>query len=307
MVEDQAGNMKFIITGGAGFIGSNLVKFLLRKGHEVIIIDDFSNGKMSNLTGIKKKVRIIKSSILNLSKYNNIIKDVDCLFHLAAKTSVVESNKKPKKYFHVNYKGTKAIIQFIKKLKIKKIIFSASASCYGNPIILPIDEKAKINPLSPYAISKNKAEKYIKTKSLKNNFHFISFRMFNIFGQNTNKESSYTSVITNFLKMYKKNLPLTINGDGNQTRDFLHVNDLCECFYMGAISKKKNRIYNLGSGKRLSIIKLAKMISNRIIFRKEIKNEIRHSQSNISKVTKELAWKPKISVNKGLKNLIKKF
>ena len=296
--------MKFIITGGAGFIGSHLVKFLVRKGHKIIIIDDFSNGKMSNLKEVKKKISIIKSDILNLNKVKTI-DNVDCLFHLAAKTSVIESIKNPKKYFKVNYKGTKSVMDFIKRSRIKKIIFSASASCYGNTKKLPTNEKQKIEPTNPYAKSKNMAENYIRKYSLKNKVNFISFRLFNIFGPNTNKTSPYSSVITNFLNQFKKKLPLQIYGDGNQTRDFLHVNDLCECFYIGALKCEKDYIFNLGSGKRLSIVNLANLISNKIIYKKGIKNEIRDSESDISKLKKVFKWKPKISIYKSINELKK--
>ena len=298
--------MKFIITGGAGFIGSNLAKFLVRKGHKIIIIDDFSSGKMSNLKGIIKKINIIKSDILNLNKIKSI-DNVDCLFHLAAKTSVLESIKNPKKYLKVNYTGTKSVIDFIKRSKIKKIIFSASASCYGNTNKLPISEGQKIKPKNPYAKSKYMAEKYIKKNSSKNKFNYISFRLFNIFGPNTDKSSPYSSVLTNFFNQFNRKLPLTIYGDGNQTRDFLHVEDLCKCFYIGAQKVKKNYIFNLGSGKRLSIINLANLISHKIIHKKAIKNEIRDSESNISKVKKALKWKPQISIYRNINKLKKKL
>jgi UDP-glucose 4-epimerase len=298
--------MKSVVTGGAGFIGSNLVDQLVDRGHKVTVLDDFSTGRKSNLKQhSKKKIKVVKIDISknkNLTKY---FKEVDYVFHLAGKTSVVESLKKPKLYFKVNVNGTLNLIKSIKRFNIKKFIYAASASCYGIPKELPTKENSKIKPSSPYAHSKYLAEKLIMHEVKKNNFPANSLRFFNVYGPRLSAAGSYSSVFGAFLSQKVANKPLTIIGNGNQTRDFIHVKDLVNVIIKAAFSKKIGNIYNVGSGIEVKINKVADIIGGKKIYLPKRKNETNRSLASIKKIKKDFNWKPKITLEKGLKNLLK--
>jgi UDP-glucose 4-epimerase len=216
--------VKSLVTGGAGFIGSNLVDQLVKKKHKVIVLDNFSTGRRSNLSHqTKKNVKIIKvdiSSNKNLDKYFN---DVDYVFHLAGIADIVPSIENPNKYFKSNVVGTLNVVQAAKKANIKKFIYAASASCYGIPDKFPTKENTKTDPMYPYAFTKWQAEELIMHWAKIYNFPAISFRFFNAYGPRSRTSGAYGAVFGVFLAQKLANKPLTIVGNGNQTRDFIHV------------------------------------------------------------------------------------
>jgi len=234
--------MKSLVTGGAGFIGSNLVDYLVSKGHKVVVLDNFSTGKRSNLSHHKKKnVKIIKidlSKNLQLDKY---FKGVKYVFHLAGLASLMQSIKNPDKYFNSNVFGTLNVIQAARKANIIKFIYAASASCYGIPNRFPTNEKAKISLIHPYAFTKWKAEELVMNWVRIYNFPAVSLRLFNAYGPRFNTLGFYRSVFSIFIAQKKANKPLTIVGKGNQTRDFIHVKDLVRAMLKAALSKKKGK------------------------------------------------------------------
>ena len=258
--------MKFknsIITGGAGFVGSNLVDRLVSIGHKVIVLDNFVSGKKSNLSHHRKKdVKIIKVDISdkNLDKY---FKKADYIFHLAALAQIIPSFKDPNKYFKNNVIGTLNVLKAAKKVKIKKLIYAASSSCYGAPKKFPTSEKDKIDLKHPYAATKFIGEELVMRYASKFKMPNISFRFFNVYGPRLNVSGQYSAVIGNFLSQTKTRKPLTVVGDGKQTRDFIHVDDLINAFIQVIKSKSVNKIYNLGSGKRTSINTIAKIFGGK--------------------------------------------
>ena len=258
--------MKFknsIITGGAGFVGSNLVDRLVSIGHKVIVLDNFVSGKKSNLSHhSKKNVKIIKIDISdkNLDKY---FKKADYVFHLAALAQIIPSFKDPNKYFKNNVIGTLNVLKSAKKVKIKKLIYAASSSCYGAPKKFPTSEKDKIDLKHPYAATKFIGEELVMRYASKFKMPNISFRFFNVYGPRLNVSGQYSAVIGNFLSQTKTRKPLTVVGDGKQTRDFIHVDDLINAFIQVIKSKSVNKIYNLGSGKRTSINTIAKIFGGK--------------------------------------------
>ena len=297
---------KSIITGGAGFIGSNLTDHLVRIGHKVIILDNFVSGKKNNLAHHKKKdVKIVK---LDISKSKNLdiyFKGVDYIFHLAGLAEIIPSIKNPKQYFDNNVIGSLNVVEAAKKAKIKKLIYAASSSCYGTPKSFPTSEKDKIDLKHPYAVTKFMGEELIMKYASIFNMPNISFRFFNVYGPRLNTSGQYSAVIGNFLSQTRKKKPLTIVGNGKQTRDFIHVDDLANAFIKVIKSKSVNKIYNLGSGKRTSINTIAKIFGGKKKFIPIRPGEAKNSLANISKIKKEINWKPKITIEEGIKRLLK--
>ena len=299
--------MKFknsVITGGAGFVGSNLVDRLVSIGHKVIVLDNFVSGKKSNLSHhSEKNVKIIKIDISdkNLDKY---FKKADYIFHLAALAEIIPSFKDPNKYFKNNVIGTLNVLKAAKKVKIKKLIYAASSSCYGTPKKFPTSEKDKIDLKHPYAETKFIGEELVMRYASIFKMPNISFRFFNVYGPRLNVSGQYSAVIGNFLTQTKNRKPLTVVGDGKQTRDFIHVDDLIDAFIQVIKTKSVNKIYNLGSGKRTSINTIAKIFGGKKKFIPIRPGEPKNSVANIKKVKKEINWKPKISIEQGIKNLL---
>ena len=305
--KDLTINVKFknsVITGGAGFVGSNLVDRLVSIGHKVIVLDNFVSGKKSNLSHhSEKNVKIIKIDISdkNLDKY---FKKADYIFHLAALAEIIPSFKDPNKYFKNNVIGTLNVLKAAKKVKIKKLIYAASSSCYGAPKKFPTSEKDKIDLKHPYAETKFIGEELVMRYASIFKMPNISFRFFNVYGPRLNVSGQYSAVIGNFLTQTKNRKPLTVVGDGKQTRDFIHVDDLINAFIQVIKSKSVNKIYNLGSGKRTSINTIAKIFGGKKKFIPIRPGEPKNSVANIKKVKKEINWKPKISIEQGIKNLL---
>ena len=298
--------MKTLVTGGAGFIGSNLVDELIHRGHHVVVLDNFSTGRRLNLSHHnKKKLKIVNIDISGNKPLEKYFKGVKYVIHLAGLADIVPSIENPDKYFKSNVKGTLNIIQAVKKIKIKKFIYAASASCYGIPKNYPTKETDKIQPMYPYALTKWQAEELIMHWAEIYNLPAISLRFFNAYGPRSRTSGAYGAVFGVFLAQKLGNKPLTIVGNGNQTRDFIHVKDLVNGIIKAALSKKKNKIYNIGGGKEIKVNKIAKLIGGKKIHIPKRPGEPYRSLANISKIKKDLKWKPKIGIEKGVKDLMK--
>ena len=297
---------KSIITGGAGFIGSNLTDHLVRIGHKVVVLDNFVSGKKSNISHhSKKKVKIVKIDISKSEKLSKYFKGADYVFHLAALAQIIPSIKNPKKYFKNNVNGTLNVLEAAKKEKIKKFIYAASSSCYGNPKKFPTSEKDQIDLKNPYAATKFIGEELVMRYATLYKMPNISFRFFNVYGPRLSTSGQYSAVMSNFLSQTKSKKALTIVGDGKQTRDFIHVDDLANAFIKVIKSKLVNKIYNLGSGKSTSINTVAKIFRGK---RKHIAirpGEPRTSLAKITKLKKDINWKPKLSIQLGIKKLLR--
>ena len=297
-------SIKSIVTGGAGFVGSNLTEHLLKIGHKVVVLDNFISGKKKNLPKHNKNLKIIKidiSSSKNLDKY--FIK-ADYVFHLAGLAEIIPSIKNPKKYFINNVIGTLNVVEAAKKVKIKKLIYAASSSCYGSPKKFPTSEKDKIDIKHPYGLTKFLGEEIVLKYASIFKMPNISFRFFNVYGPRLNVSGQYSAVFGNFLKQKSSNKPLTIVGDGKQTRDFIHVEDLIKAFIKVAKSKLENKIYNLGSGKETSINNIADLFGGKKTFIPKRLNEPRRSLANILKIKKDINWRPVITIQEGVKRLL---
>ena len=297
-------SIKSIVTGGAGFVGSNLTEHLLKIGHKVVVLDNFISGKKKNLPNHNKNLKIIKidiSSSKNLDKY--FIK-ADYVFHLAGLAEIIPSIKNPKKYFINNVIGTLNVVEAAKKVKIKKLIYAASSSCYGSPKKFPTSENDKIDIKHPYGMTKFLGEEIVLKYASIFKMPNISFRFFNVYGPRLNVSGQYSAVFGNFLKQKFSNKPLTIVGDGKQTRDFIHVEDLIKAFIKVSKSKLENKIYNLGSGKETSINNIADLFGGKKTFIPKRLNEPRRSLANILKIKKDINWRPVITIQEGVKRLL---
>ena len=304
-IDKQVKGSKSVITGGAGFIGSNLADHLVKIGHKVIILDNFVSGRRSNLAHHKKKdVKIIKIDVSKSKNLEKYLKGADYIFHLAALAQIIPSIKNPKKYYENNVIGTLKVLEAAKSIKIKKLIYAASSSCYGTTKKIPTSEKDKIKLMNPYAATKFIGEEIVMKYASVFKMPNISFRFFNVYGPRLNISGPYSAVIGNFLFQKKNNKPLTIVGNGQQTRDFIHVDDLASAFIKAIKSKKVNKIYNLGSGKRTSINTIAKIFNGKKKFIPTRPGEPKHSLANISKLKNDINWRPKTSINTGIKRLL---
>jgi len=298
--------MKCLVTGGAGFIGSNLVDFLLKLGHHVIVLDSLVTGRLSNLKKVKNKIKFIKIDITsNKSSIDKYFNKVDWVFHLAGLADNVPSIKNPKDYFQTNVEGTLNVLEASKRAKIKKLIYAASASCYGVPNKYPTDENAKIDPKYPYGLTKFLGEQLIIHWAKIYQMPNVSLRFFNVYGPRSRIAGPYSSVIGIFLKQKFSGKPLTVVGDGKQTRDFINVSDVVNVMVKTAQSKKNGEIYNIGSGKETSINLVASIVGGNKVKILKRPGEPNRSLSDISKIKKHLNWEPKIPISRGIKMLLK--
>ena len=293
---------KFIVTGGAGFIGSHLVDLLIKNKHEVIIIDDLSTGSIKN---INEKAIFKKINLNNLKKIDPFFKNCDGVFHFAALPRIQPSFEEPILHNQVNITNTLNVLQSMKNNNVKKIVYSSTSACYGNPAEIPTSEKCPIDLLNPYALQKYTSEQYALILSKKFKINAISLRYFNVYGPRSynpkNKLSAYSSVVGIFNYAKNNKLPIKITGDGKQKRDFVHVFDVARANYIAMKSKKSGQIYNIGTGKSISIKELSYLFTNKPSFIKERFGEANITCASIKKVKKELGWYPKLK----LENVIK--
>ena len=295
-----------LVTGGAGFIGSNLVDELVRLDHEVIVIDNISTGQLSNLNKAKNKIKFINVDISNSKEsIHKYFKNVDWVFHMAGLADIVPSITNPKSYFQSNVKGTLNVLEASKKAKIKKFIYAASASCYGIPEKYPTDEKSKIDPQYPYALTKFLGEQLVihwaKVYAMPN----VSLRFFNAYGPRSRTTGAYGAVFGVFLAQKLAGKPLTIVGDGTQTRDFIHVYDLVNAIIIAVQKGKQGEIYNVGNGKEISVNLIADIIGGDKVSVPKRPGEPDRSLADISKIKAQFNWQPKISIKEGIGMLLK--
>ena len=298
--------MKTIVTGGGGFIGSHLCEKLVKEGHLVTIIDNFSIGRKTNLEKIKDKVKIINKDIRNYNSIKKLFKNVDNVFHLAALADIVPSIENPDDYYSTNVTGTYNVLKLSYENKVKRFIYTASSSCYGIPKQYPTKETATIDPQYPYALTKRLGEELVIHFSNVYKLNASSLRFFNVYGPRARTSGTYGAVFGVFLAQKIAKKPFTIVGDGKQTRDFTYVSDIVEAIVK--VSKKKNitgEIFNVGSGKTISVNKIVKLLKGKKINIPKRPGEPDVTFACIKKIKSKTGWKPKISIEKGIKIMLK--
>ena len=309
----EAGFMKAVVTGGAGFIGSNLVDELANRGTEVVILDDLATGKMENITDLLKsaQVRFVRGSVTNLELLKSIFNDVDCVFHQAAIPSVQRSVEDPRVTNEVNVNGTLNVLFAAKECGVEKVVYASTAAVYGDTPELPKREDMKPNPKSPYAVSKLTGEQYCAVFGEVYGLKTVCLRYFNVYGPKQDPASEYAAVIPLFITRVLANKPPTIYGDGTQTRDFAFVKDVVHANILA--SERGEGVFNIASGRRISLNELANIIIKMInkdlkpVYTEPRKGDIKHSLANISLSKEKLGYDPEYGLEKGLKETIKYF
>ena len=305
---------KVIITGGAGFIGSNLADELVRFGYQVTILDNLYTVKRSNIEGLLKdrKAEFVQGSITNLSLLKKLFLEVEYVFHLAAIPSVPRSIKNPKASHNVNITGTLNVLIAAREKGVKKVVYASSAAVYGNSPALPKVEDMTPNPLSPYAVTKLAGEYYCEVFRNIYRLNTVCLRYFNVYGPRQDPNSQYAAVIPKFINDLLAGKPPVIFGDGEQSRDFAFVGDVANANIMAAESQATG-IINIGSSTVVTINQLAQMIT-RLMGNSDISpvheeprsGDIVHSRADISRA-ESFGYHPKYSLEQGLKETINSF
>ncbi|NAS89781.1 GDP-mannose 4,6-dehydratase [ANME-1 cluster archaeon AG-394-G21] len=301
--------MKAIITGGAGFIGSNLAE-VLSGDNEVIIVDDLSTGNEANIRGLE--IELVKGSVTDLDLLRKIFEGADYVFHQAAIPSVPRSIKDPVSTNEANVTGTLKVLIAARDCSVKKVIFASSSSAYGDTPELPKREDMNPNPLSPYAVTKLIGEYYCNVFDEVYDLKTAALRYFNVYGPKQDPHSDYAAVIPKFIKRIQKGKPPIIYGDGTQTRDFTSVDDVVSANILAAESDAKG-VYNVATGKRITINELANVIMAIMgrdldsIHEKQREGDVLHSLGDITKAKKDFGYAPGDKLEENLKETVKWF
>ncbi|HJJ38912.1 MAG TPA: GDP-mannose 4,6-dehydratase [Methanocorpusculum sp.] len=308
---------EYLVTGGAGFIGSHIAEALIARGDTPVIIDDMSAGNKTNLAVNEAGAAVYVGSILDAELLNTICTehDIEGIFHLGAVASVKKSIENPYLVHQVNCTGTLSVLEAARKHDIEKVVLSASAAAYGDDPVFPKKEEMTPAPLSPYATSKIAAEMYLKNYTDLYGMKNTALRYFNVFGPRQDPEGEYAAVISKFTERITKSQAITIYGDGEQTRDFVFVKDVAKAnlLAMGNRTKQAADLFNIGTGIQTSLNDLAEMIMTAADIRVPVNYEpvrdgdVRYSCADIGKAEKVLGYKPSYTLPEGIKETVKAF
>jgi len=302
---------RILVTGGAGFIGSNVVPRLIEKGYSVVVFDNLSSGKLGNLDGVRNNpsFRFIQGDIKDKEALHEAFCEANMVLHLAALIDISASVADPAETNDVNVTGTLNVLQEAARCKADKFVFASSTAVYGDTKILPIKEDAAVNPISPYAASKLAGEAYCKAFAKCYGLSTVILRFFNVYGPR-NIKSPYSGVITKFLQQAAEDKNLTIFGDGNQTRDFINVGDVAEALVLALEAEAGGgEIFNVCTGKPTSInqlVEVVHLVSGRdlhVTYENARAGEIKFSYGDPSKAVQELKFTAKVSLQQGLKSI----
>lgn len=299
--------MRILVTGGAGFIGSHLVRKLLDQGDKVIVVDNMSVGNAKNLPE-HENLQIQTADILD--NIGHLFKDIDIVYHLAGQTRPQTSILKPEETNLINVNGTLRVLMFCNKYKVKRIVFASTTGLYGEQEQLPTPENAIPNPMSPYALSKLIGELYCQLFETMHRLEWNAIRPFNVYGSRQSPKGSYASAVSSFIDRLSKGIKPFITGDGTQARDFIYVEDVVDLLLLLGDSPIHSEVFNAGSGESTSVNDLYTMISK--IMNKDIKPdyvepvfEPKQTLGDIDKAKELLGWYPRFSLEDGLKLTIK--
>jgi len=298
--------MKYIVTGGAGFIGSYIVKKLVARGDSVTVIDNLNTGKEENLELVRNKIIFLKDSVLNMNLLEKETQNIDGVFHQAALASVQDSFSKRDEYYDVNVKGTENILKLAKKNNFK-VVYASSSSVYGNPEQIPIKESDVKNPINPYAETKLKKEE-LAIKYSEMGVKVIGLRYFNVFGKGQSKE--YAGVLKLFLERIRDKLPPKVNGDGTQFRDFVYVEDVVNANILSMDSEISHVFFNVGTNSSITILDLAKIIIKSSglhiepVFGPALKGDVQGTIANIDLIKEKIGWKPTVVLEEWIDEII---
>lgn len=297
----MSANQHILVTGGAGFIGSHLVERLLAEGAKVTVLDNFVTGRMDSLK--EKDVKIVNADIRE-DGWQDQCSDVNEIYHLAALADIVPSIENPKDYYSTNVTGTFNVMEAARKYKVQRVTYVASSSCYGIPETYPTNEFAKISPQYPYALTKYLGEQTALHWGNVYKINVNSVRLFNVYGPRHRTTGTYGAVFGVFLAQRFANKPLTIVGDGSQTRDFTHVTDVVDALIKISASELTGEIFNVGSGSTYSVKYLAKLIGGESVNIPKRPGEPESTFADIEKIRNLIGWEPKVKFEDGVADLI---
>jgi len=304
----------YLVTGGAGFIGSNIVEELLKKGHRVKVMDNFVTGKRENIAPFLDDIELIEDDVRDFEAVKKAAKGADYVLHQAALRSVPKSVDDPVLTNDININGTLNILLASKKMGVKRVVYASSSSVYGDCDVFPEKEDFVPKPISPYAVSKLTGEHYGYTFSQTFGLEVVSLRYFNVFGPRQNPESKYSAVIPAFISRMLKGKPPVIEGDGNQSRDFTYVGNVVDANLAAAKTKDiSGEIFNIACGESYSVLyiveHLNKLLGKKITpkFAPTRKGDVRKTIADISKMKKLLKVEPKVNFKSGLKKTLEWF
>jgi len=292
-----------LVTGGGGFIGSHLVEALLRCGNRVRVLDNFTTGSCER---VHPSAELIKGDITERGSIAHAFQGVDCVFHTAALPRVPLSIENPLDTHMVNVVGTINVLLLARAGGVRRVVFSGSSSVYGDQSHMPLDEGMKPNPRSPYALQKLTAEQYTRLFHNLYGMETLTLRYFNVFGPRMATEGAYLTVISAFLQARRAGRPLTIDGDGQQTRDFTHVRDVVRANLLAMeCDIADGRALNIGQGRSVSVNWVAERIGGPKIFRPARPGDVRHTLADHSMAEQLLGWRPQVSTEQGLDELVR--
>jgi UDP-glucose 4-epimerase len=296
-----------IVTGGAGFIGSHVVDRLLREGRAVRVIDNFSNGSPRNLAHHhgNKQLEVITADLAEHGEVQGLFAGAERVFHFAALADIVPSIERPREYFRSNVDGTFNVLEQSQKVGVRRLLYAASSTCYGLPDAFPTAETANIRPQYPYALTKNLGEQLVMHWAQVYKLPALSLRMFNVYGPRARTSGTYGAVFGVFLAQLLADQPLTIVGDGNQTRDFTYVTDIVDAFLTAAASNEAGKIYNVGSNGTYSVNRLVELLgAKRVVHIPKRPGEPDCTWADVSKIQRELGWRAKVSFEEGVQQML---
>lgn len=297
-----------LVTGGAGFIGSHLVDRLLQEGCRVTVLDNFSTGRPSNLYQQKNHphFKLVEVDITHFESIQPHFQDKDAVFHLAALADIVPSIVNPRGYYAANVMGTMNVLEASRLAGVKKLIYTASSSCYGIPPqdFYPTAETAPIDTQYPYALTKYLGEQTTLHWGKIYDLPVISLRLFNVYGPRSRTSGTYGAVFGVFLAQKLSRKPFTVVGDGTQTRDFIYVSDVVEAFWTAACSPVKGEIFNVGTGDPQSVNQLVSLLGGETVHIPKRPGEPDCTWADITKITSMLGWKPNISFEEGVAKIV---
>jgi UDP-N-acetylglucosamine/UDP-N-acetyl-alpha-D-glucosaminouronate 4-epimerase len=300
--------MRYLVTGGAGFIGSNTVDELVRRGHNVVVLDDLSSGKAENLAGARGKIELLQHSIADLDRLHEACRGVDYVLHMAARTSVPRSVKEPLETNRINVDGTLNVLVAARDAKVKRVVFAGSSAVYGETPTLPKREDMPPAPISPYGVSKLTGEIYGQVFQRVYGLEFVSLRYFNVFGPRQDPGSPYSGVLSLFNAAVLDGTQPTIYGDGEQSRDFTYVGNVVEANLLACEAKRAaGRAFNIGTGNRYTLNQTLAMMEKiagrpaKAKYTPPREGDIRDSQADISRARDVLGYNPRFGFEEGLK------
>ena len=298
--------MKSLVTGGCGFIGSHMVDRLLKEGHEVVVVDNCSTGRLANLAHHKgnSKLKIVEVDICDFAAIAPLFASVDWVFHMAALADIVPSIQNPVAYFRANVDGTFSVLQAAKAANVKRFMYTASSSCYGIPDEYPTNELAEIRPEYPYALTKRIGEELALHWGKVYKLPVVSLRLFNVYGTRSRTSGTYGAVFGVFLGQKLAGKPYTVVGDGHQTRDFTYVTDVVDAFYTAAQSEIVNEIFNIGSNHTYSVNRLVELLAGEVVYIPKRPGEPDCTFADTTKVQSMLNWQPKVTLEAGVQNIL---